>query len=89
MSSPQEKPENGTPESEPELKSPGPDTKPEVNLTSSSSPESKVLAIGVLGRVRPLSEPEQITYYGCEAVVANGWNNFLQVGLALAQIRGQ
>jgi hypothetical protein len=43
----------------------------------------------VLGKVRPLSEPEQITYYACEEVIANGWNNFLQVGLALAQIRDQ
>ena len=40
-----------------------------------------------LGVVEVLSDPEQMEYFACEEVVGTGWSTFVQVGLALAQIR--
>ena len=40
-----------------------------------------------LGVAEVLSEPEQMEYFACEEVVGTGWSTFVQVGLALAQIR--
>ena len=41
----------------------------------------------VLGVVDVLSDAEQAQLMGCEAVVEMGWRTFVEVGLALAQIR--
>ena len=40
-----------------------------------------------LGAVEVLSQNEQIRLFACEEVIASGWNTFVQVGLALAEIR--
>ena len=56
---------------------------------SSAAPESEKLVLSVLGKLRDLSETEQAAYFACEEVLASGWNTFVQVGLALAQIRDQ
>src|SRR5258708_4861179 len=39
-------------------------------------------------RVRPLSGPERKMLDGWEAVIRQGWEGFVEVGLALAGIRG-
>jgi hypothetical protein len=41
----------------------------------------------VLGKVEFLTEIEQATLWACEEVIGSGWHTFVQVGLALAQIR--
>src|ERR1051325_7127611 len=43
----------------------------------------------VIGKIEELSEPEQTELYACEEVIATGWNTYVQVGLALAQIRNK
>jgi hypothetical protein len=42
---------------------------------------------GVLGTVEVLPELEQAEYQACEAALLMGWGAFIQVGLALTQIR--
>jgi hypothetical protein len=42
---------------------------------------------GVLAKVKRLSEAEQASYFACQEVVRMGWNSFVDVGLALSQIR--
>jgi hypothetical protein len=41
----------------------------------------------VLGTIDVLSEAEQREYDTCNAVIGSGWNAFVEVGRALAQVR--
>jgi hypothetical protein len=41
----------------------------------------------VLGGVEVLTESERANLWACEEVIGSGWHTFVQVGLALAQIR--
>ncbi|MHC1764501.1 MAG: hypothetical protein AB9869_09360 [Verrucomicrobiia bacterium] len=41
----------------------------------------------ILGELQKLTQAQQARYAACEAIVATGWRNFVQVGLALAEIR--
>ena len=43
----------------------------------------------IIGKIDKLTEAEQIRYMGCEAVLSMGWHTFVDVGLALAQIRDE
>jgi len=42
-----------------------------------------------LGTVRGLTEPEVMRKFAYEEVIASGWNNIIQVGMALAAMRDQ
>ncbi len=44
---------------------------------------------GVLGQVERLSEGERLKLQACEATLALGWQNVLDMGEALAQIRDE
>jgi hypothetical protein len=57
--------------------------------TDSPSSDTKVTSVGVLGRIRNLSDPERVQYMALELVIGGEWNNFLEVGRALLQIREQ
>jgi hypothetical protein len=82
---------------------PGPNSASPGQNSRAASPESppaapagdnpaeernKLVVSPSLGQlVELLSEAEQAEYCACEEVVANGWQTFVQVGLALARIR--
>jgi hypothetical protein len=42
---------------------------------------------GTLGQVELLTDEERANLFACEIVIESGWQTFVQVGLALAQIR--
>ncbi|MHC1769145.1 MAG: hypothetical protein AB9869_33490 [Verrucomicrobiia bacterium] len=41
----------------------------------------------ILGQLETLTDTQRVRYLTCEAVVAAGWQNFVDVGLALAEIQ--
>ncbi|MHC1766436.1 MAG: hypothetical protein AB9869_19400 [Verrucomicrobiia bacterium] len=41
----------------------------------------------ILGQLDTLTDTQRVRYQACEAVVAAGWQSFVDVGLALAEIR--
>jgi hypothetical protein len=49
--------------------------------------ESFALVKSIAGQVEPLSDTEIFEFMSFEEVVGTGWNSFVQVGLALGQIR--
>lgn len=49
--------------------------------------DTAVTSVGILGAVDKLSEVEQAKFAACETVIAKGWNGFVDVGLALGEIR--
>jgi hypothetical protein len=67
-----------------------PDKQPQPNPATSKPLSGEPLALSrVLGTVEALTPLEQANLYACEEVVRAGWYTFVQVGLALAQIRDQ
>jgi hypothetical protein len=48
-----------------------------------------VPTIGALGKVDNLSDAEYIDLMTCEGVIETGWRTFIDVGMALAQIRDE
>ena len=44
---------------------------------------------GTLGQVELLTDAERANLFACETVIETGWQTFVQVGLALAQIRDE
>lgn len=63
---------------------------PTLESNSASSPApTGVDSVGILGTVDVLSETEQQDFQACETVIARGWCTFVEVGLALAEIRDQ
>jgi hypothetical protein len=77
-----------------------PPVAPEENKTAITSPPAelpsaptgpakpeKIQMSSVFGKVRTLSEVEQMQYLACEEVIDSGWSTYVQVGLALATIR--
>jgi hypothetical protein len=49
--------------------------------------ESFALVKSIAGQIEPLSDTEIFEFMSFEEVVGTGWNSFVQVGLALGQIR--
>ncbi|MHC1762937.1 MAG: hypothetical protein AB9869_01340 [Verrucomicrobiia bacterium] len=62
---------------------------PESGAASEESPGSPapIELDTVLGVAETLSESERAEFVACEAVIAGGWQAFVEVGLALARIR--
>ena len=83
------KPTENTPNSPaiPDNLSSVPQLNPPPPEPSAGAPTADPPAIGVLGTIKLLTDAEFIDFARCESVVEIGWQSFVDVGLALAEIR--
>ncbi|MHC1769243.1 MAG: hypothetical protein AB9869_34005 [Verrucomicrobiia bacterium] len=77
------RPQRMAPASEPEAATDR--FEPQTGVSGPVQPSPELPAI--LGELETLTDTERVRYQACEAIVATGWQNFVDVGLALAEIR--